>query len=84
MKIYKAQGEQEIEAIEFEEKLIVLINGSDPTIFIGALIKHTASFFICHGVDKQEFIESCSEVYDRQVILYGKYLELLEREEEGK
>ncbi len=84
MKIYKVQGEQEIEALEFEKRLVDLTNEYDPTLTIGAMLKHIASFFIIVQADKGEFIGNCAEIYDRQVISYGKYLEKLERDEIDK
>jgi len=80
MKIYKAIGEQEVEAIEFETRLVALTNEYDPTLTVGGMLKHIASFFIVVQAGKDEFIGNCAEIYDRQVISYGKYLEQLEKE----
>jgi len=84
MKIYKAQGEQEVEANEFEKKLLSLTTEYGTEITVGAMLKQLACFFIILHADKDEFLGNCGEIYDRQLISYGKYLEQLEKEEIDK
>ncbi len=72
-----AIGEQKLECREFLERLRKISIEYEPGIVCGGALQFVAMTFLVMENSKEEFMESCSEIYDSMAELNGKYLEKL-------